>query len=400
MKITIKSLSIQRRLFRAALALMLIPALSLGLAQAGWAEDPPPDVTTPFGGLDSPFDSAPVRGSIPVTGWVLDDVGVESVQIFRNDGGNRILIGDAVLVEGARPDIEQLFPGYPDANRAGWGYMMLTNFLPNGGNGTFWIDAIAMDKAGNSGILGYTAITVDNANAVKPFGAIDSPAQGGAASGTAYTNWGWLLTPQPNHIPEDGSTIDVYVDGVNLGRPTYNQFREDIAALFPGYSNSQGAGGYYLLDTTAYSDGVHTIQWTARDDAGNSDGIGSRYFSIQNSEGSSAQASPAPLGVDMELAASETYQMGETGILVVDLSALFQDGTAVGPYTYAGALKAGEELRAMPVGATLDAGTGAFHWMPGPAFWGGYEFVFTRTGAGETADQQNIIVRVGVSADS
>lgn len=139
MKITIKSLSIQRRLFRAALALMLIPALSLGLAQAVWAKDPPPDVMPPFGGLDSPFDGAPVSGSIPVTGWVLDDVGVESVQIFRNDGGNRILIGDAVLVEGARPDIEQLFPEYPGANRAGWGYMMLTNFLPNGGNGTFWI---------------------------------------------------------------------------------------------------------------------------------------------------------------------------------------------------------------------------------------------------------------------
>jgi hypothetical protein len=52
--------------------------------------------------------------------------------------------------------------------------------------------------------------------------------------------------------------------------------------LFPGYANSSGAAGYFYLDTRAYKNGVHTIQWVATDDAGNTDGIGSRYFTIQN----------------------------------------------------------------------------------------------------------------------
>ena len=45
-------------------------------------------------------------------------------------------------------------------------------------------------------------------------------------------------------IPIDGSTIDVYIDGVVVGHPSYGHFRADIAALFPGYANSNGAVGF------------------------------------------------------------------------------------------------------------------------------------------------------------
>jgi hypothetical protein len=214
---------------------------------------------------------------------------VESVKIYRTEGSNKVFIGDAVFVEGARPDVEQAYPTYPNNYKAGWGYMLLTNFLPNGMYGIFTLHAIATDMEGNQVTLGTKTILVDNANAVKPFGAIDTPSQGGTASGRSYINWGWVLTPQPYHIPRDGSTINVYVDGVNIGRPVYNIYRSDIANLFPGYANCNGAIGYFYLDTTAYENGVHTIQWTATDSGGNSDGIGSRYFTIQNTAGRRAQ---------------------------------------------------------------------------------------------------------------
>jgi parallel beta-helix repeat protein len=244
------------------------------------------DLEEPFGSFDTPVHGSTVRSSIPVTGWALDDVAVESVKIYRDpvsgEGGDWVYIGDGVFVEGARPDVENAFAGYPNNSRAGWGYMLLTNFLPNGGNGTFTLTAVAEDGVGNEVILGTKTIICDNANAVKPFGAIDTPTQGGTASGSSFINWGWVLTPQPNSIPIDGSTINVYVDGVNLGHPVYNIYRQDIATLFPGYANSNGAVGYFYLDTTSYENGVHTIQWTATDNDGNTDGIGSRYFTIQN----------------------------------------------------------------------------------------------------------------------
>ncbi|MCP4220477.1 MAG: hypothetical protein GY765_37965, partial [bacterium] len=187
------------------------------------------------------------------------------------------------MVDGARPDVEENYSAYPKAYQAGWGYLLLSNFLPNGGNGTFTLYAKATDAEGNEVTLGSKTITVDNANAVKPFGAIDTPTQGGSASGSSFVNYAWALTPVPNTIPTDGSTITVYVDGVALGNPVYNQYRDDIATLFPGYNNSNGAAGHFYLDTTAYTNGVHTISWSVKDDAGNSDGIGSRYFTINNS---------------------------------------------------------------------------------------------------------------------
>ena len=246
----------------------------------------PSEDQAPFGQFETPVEGSTVRSSVPVTGWALDDVSVESVKIYRGpvpgEGGSRVYIGDALLVEGARPDIETAFPGYPNNSRAGWGYMMLTHFLPNSGNGTFTLYAVVKDSGGHEVTLGSKTITCDNINAVKPFGAIDTPIQGGIAAGSSFRNHGWVLTPMPNKIAEDGSTIHVYVDGVALGHPVYNVYRSDIAALFPGYANSQGAHAYFDFDTTAYTNGVHTIYWTAQDSAGNIDGIGSRYFTIKN----------------------------------------------------------------------------------------------------------------------
>lgn len=95
-------------------------------------------------------------------------------------------------------------------------------------------------------------------------------------------NFGWILTPQPGVVPVNGSTIGVLIDGVSVGQPVYNQFRSDIATLFPGYANSGGAVGYRMIDTTSLTNGLHTIMWVVTDSLGRSEGIGSRYFSVLN----------------------------------------------------------------------------------------------------------------------
>ncbi|MCX6582768.1 MAG: DUF2334 domain-containing protein [Candidatus Aminicenantes bacterium] len=232
----------------------------------------------PFGDFATPADGSTVSGSIATTGWALDDIGVQRVKIYS---GNTY-IGDGSFVEGARPDVEKAYPGYPQNYRAGWGYMLLTNCLPGGGNGKYTLNAFAVDQEGREVKLGSKTITVANKTAVKPFGAIDTPAQGGTASGKNFIIYGWALTPAPNMIPKDGSTIHVTVDGVDLGKPVYDIYRPDIEKLFPGYANSSGAVGYFILDTTAYKNGVHTIAWMVTDNKGNADGIGSRYFIINN----------------------------------------------------------------------------------------------------------------------
>ncbi|MCA1651308.1 MAG: hypothetical protein LC753_13865 [Acidobacteria bacterium] len=242
----------------------------------------------PSGAIDTPVDLAVVSGEVGVTGWAVDDFGVSAVDIYRSpmagepvQSNGLVFLGAATLVEGARSDVAGAFPTRPLSTKAGWGFMLLTNMLPNQGNGLFTIWVVARDYDGRSTTLGSRRIDARNSVATLPFGTIDTPGQGETVSGTVL-NFGWALTPAPNTIPFDGSTIDVYVDNVLRGHPTYNQFRADIAALFPGYANTNGAIGYYVLDTTTLSNGVHTIAWVVRDDAGNAQGIGSRYFTVAN----------------------------------------------------------------------------------------------------------------------
>ncbi len=244
--------------------------------------------TGPVGTIDTPAPDASVAGEIGVTGWAVDDIGIAGVEIYRSplageatNTDGLVPLGSATLVAGARPDVQSAYSSRPQAERAGWGYMLLTNMLPNGGNGRFTLHAFARDLDGHAVLLGSRAITAVNTGATLPFGTIDTPMQGETLSGT-IVNFGWVLTPQPNVIPADGSTIGVYVDGVYLGQPVYNNARSDIQRLFPGYRNTDGAVGYYLLDTTLLSNGVHSIAWGVRDDHGNAQGIGSRYFTVSN----------------------------------------------------------------------------------------------------------------------
>jgi hypothetical protein len=374
--------------------------------------------SAPFGIFKTPDHGSTVMSSVPVTGWTLDDIGVTSVKIFRDpvpgEGSGKIFIGDAVFVEGARPDVEQAYPGYPMNYKAGWGYMMLTNFLPNRGNGTFTIYAIAADVEGNQVTLGSKTITCDNANAVKPFGAIDTPTQGGTALGSDFVNFGWALTPPPNSIPIDGSTIRVWVDGVSLGNPVYNRYREDIATLFPGYNNSSGAGGYFYLDTTRYENGVHTIQWTITDDAGNTDGIGSRYFSIRNGSQSAERTaqsisfktpdiSKIPVDYSQPMRIKKGYNLeiepqflfpAENRQITIEIKELerveicLSEGiTGLAPLYNCGKLSnghwtgfqvIGSQLRSLPIGSWLDPDNGIFSWTPGPGHYGLYTLLFIK----------------------
>ena len=375
----------------------------------------------PFGSFDSPTAGATVMSSVPVTGWALDDVGVQSVKIYWGTGlSDRALIGDAVFVDGARPDVEQSYANYPLKRRAGWGYMLLTNFLPLG-DGAYNLLAYATDLEGNEILLGNKTITVANLAAVNPFGAIDTPGQGGTASGAAFMNFGWALTPQPNSIPTDGSTIIVWVDSVALGHPVYNNYRADIATAFPGYVNSNGAVGYYSLDTTTYANGLHTIQWSVSDSAGHADGIGSRYFEVFNGAGApgAPYASPAPEAVSADdrgfvenpqipiyfrkgwdiqnpLQTALPGNDGRFAIVIRETERIeiqldpeapaFEPLRAEQPVgaktsgrttaVFRGFMDAGTESLPLPVGSSLDRETGTFSWNPGPGFIGEYRLVF------------------------
>jgi hypothetical protein len=226
----------------------------------------------------------------------------------------------------------------------------------------------AYSKSGPSNDLGTKTIAVDIAHAIKSFGTLDTPGQGGTASGSAFVNFGWALTPNPNKIPIDGSTLSVIIDGQAVGQPTYNQFRSDIASLFPGYLNSGGAVGFFYIDTTKLTNG--------------GEGIGSRYFTVFNNGSSTA---PEEFNIELNsttkpgqpehirnraatvrerIPDNRSIEIEEVGQLELPL------------YALSGYQLINGERRPLPIGSSLNRGV--VYWQPGPGFLGEHNPVFVR----------------------
>jgi hypothetical protein len=399
----------------------------------------------PFGSFDTPATGTTgIAGSVPVTGWALDDVAVTRVRILRDSvapepAGAQIFIGDALFIDGARPDVQGGFPTYPQNTRAGWGYLMLTNFLPNGGNGNVTLYAYADDGEGHTTLLGSKVIGLDNAHATKPFGAIDTPTQGEVVCGSAYLNFGWALTQAPKDVLADSSTISAFVDGVSVGQPGQRAARSDINAAFPASDTTHAVGGL-ALDTTALTNGVHTIFWVVSDTGGQTDGIGSRFFTISNPCGSGLTLDPSAALASNVIASTATPQMpraaalrmsspqtltAEINAAPADLSSIqgrrgfdldaplahytpvggritvqseeldrielhLLGGAVGGRYQYTGYLRTVAGVTPLPIGSSLDAPTGAFAWMPGVGFVGSYDLVFVRWSGGRAVARQEV----------
>ncbi len=121
--------------------------------------------------------------------------GESAASDWRCGNLQQVFIGEGVFIDGARPDVAAAFPTYPRFTRGGWGFMVLTNMLPAQGNGTYTLQAYAIDRELHTTPIATRTITCNNAQATRPFGAIDTPTQGGTASGANYLNFGWALTP-------------------------------------------------------------------------------------------------------------------------------------------------------------------------------------------------------------
>lgn len=425
----------------------------------------PTNPTTPaFGSFDAPASSQTYTGAVGVSGWALDDLTVSRLEIYRNCAGtidtsrgacvaarpgeaaDKVFVGFGNFVPGARPDVQNMFPNYPNSDRAGWGYLLLTLGFPDlvnnkttGGQGTYSLFAYAIDVEGNRTLLGQKSIVLDNLHATLPFGTIDTPTEGGTVPGTgsfsnpnAYPNFGWALTQAGKCIDiNDTNAYQVFIDGVR--RTTVrntNWFpginRQDVATSFPGLCNSNTAVAYYLIDVGALSlaNGMHTIGWTVTDNAGKAAGIGSRFFNVNVGGGAAASANlqsidlggsgsevgapPDVFAQARPLARAGRMTKGSAGerALETDANGLAHIHTTAIDRVQIDLPDGGQSpwqaytvergrLWVMPIGATFEPDLGRLSWQPVPGFLGDFDFLFVRRGADGATERMAVRVTIG-----
>ena len=180
----------------------------------------PPDTTPPAVSMITPADGTTVSGTVKATASASDNVGVVGVQ-FQLDGVN---LG-------------------PESKNAPYAISWNTTTTSNGSH---MLDAVARDAAGNKTTSAAVTVTVSNSSGdtTPPTVSMTAPTNGATVSGSVA-----VTANASDNVGVAG--VQFQLDGANLGA-------EDTASP---YSIS--------WDTTAASNGSHTLTAVARDAAGN-----------------------------------------------------------------------------------------------------------------------------------
>ncbi len=214
----------------------------------------------PIGYLDNPASGSSLKGTQIVKGWFLDVNGVANIDVMV-DG---TVVGQAVYGD-MRTDVLKAYPQYNNGT-AGFHYALDTTKFPDGKH------TISIRVKGNNNrvtTLPNSTITIENTK-----GYMDNPVTGTKLKGIKTVE-GWFLD-------ESGvAKIEVLVDGAVVGQAAYGDARTDILKAFPQYNN--GAAGYhYVLDSTKYTNGQHTVSIRVTGNSGHVTTLPNSTITIEN----------------------------------------------------------------------------------------------------------------------
>ncbi|MCP5052312.1 MAG: hypothetical protein GY940_34410, partial [bacterium] len=173
---------------------------------------------------------------------------------------------------------------------------------------------------------------------------------------------------------------------------------------------------------------VHTIQWTVKDDAGNFDGIGSRYFTVNNIQSRSQSQTQAMHDMDIRIqdipldtmtslnvktgyspefpnkekryrrdeheSARIEIEIPELGRVELHLAGETVEEEIEPGTSFMGYQLVSNGLRPLPIGSHLDKKRGIFYLHAGVAFLGDYHLVFIKTDGVGNRTRQEVTVTI------
>ena len=266
--------------------------LGLTLSFAGL----PAFAAAPFGfveGIHGGQNQNAGGGVLPITGWALDDDGVERVELYV-DG---VVAGLADYGRN-RPDVELVFPGYPDGALVGFGMFLDTTLYSND---LHQISArVTSNITGEQTWLNSVTIQINNDTSnLAPFGAITFPNPSSEFYGTCDLSdssrrlsvvSGWALDVGIENGDTGVKYVELLINGGLYANTVTSCFSDpdwggltncyglqslDVERIFPTVANSPHARFRFVLDVgwliseIGYSQGFHEITIRSGDYYGN-----------------------------------------------------------------------------------------------------------------------------------
>ena len=200
--------------------------------------------------LDTPSDNTVISNEkIKIRGWALDEYGVKEVRVYV-DGKD---LG-TVPYGTNRPDVNNVYPGYPSGNNSGFdGTVDISNISAGD-------KKLAVKITSNDG----TEKTIERTIKVVRLETricLDEPSSGYTLTGNSLKIRGWALSSVG--IKE----VRVYVDGKDLGTVPYGTNRSDVNNVYPGYpsGNNPGFDGTVNISSISSGNKTLTVRITAND---------------------------------------------------------------------------------------------------------------------------------------
>jgi hypothetical protein len=257
-----------------------------------------------------------------------------------------------------RVDVATAFPGLNNSGGPVGAYLWDTTTYPNGVHTIFWI---ATDDAGAADGIGSRYFNVVNT---------------GTSSNSAATNEKSRHREERGDAAQNGDMhslrVPVLADLLNL------PMTFELVRVKTGFDPASPA---HLLGSDNY--GVYHIDMKEVEPI-------KIFLDPDQPEADNPPTPPFRKGGDTWVASIIRQKKSE---YVDVISTLSSSGTARKEATYAGYMIAGEELRPLPIGSTLDPKTGVFSWIPGPGFIGSYDLVFV----GKDANSSQRLIKVKVT---
>ena len=286
--------------------------------------------------VDQPANNAAVAGKITALGWAIannDGISTNGISGITYSLDTPTNFYNTVNYGYPRADVCQVYPGRFGCPYVGWSLDLDTRGMSNGPH-VLYIKAKTLQSV--SKVVSAPFTVSNTLSGTAALLQVDRPAPGATLSGTASL-YGWAVGALGDYV----SSVQIAMDGAPIATVNVSQPRADVCMVYPNRPLCPNVGWAYLLDTTQYADGPHTLSFfTPRPPFGTTSNLNTSVpVTIANF--AAAQSNPMRVTIDTPNAAMGSVAGTTTvnGWAIADDAAVSSvvvsvDGARLGNATY------------------------------------------------------------------